>query len=66
MLLRKVATREAEVVGTAMQEALGRVKKVSHIPTLDNSKEFAQREGLGREQGIKVCLAGPCAARLQG
>lgn len=57
--IRKVESKEAQVVQEAIVAALGEWKPWLHTITSDNGKEFAQHQKIGSELGVDYYFARP-------
>ena len=66
VMIRKVDTKEADVVRAAIIAMLKRVKRVSYTLTLDNGKEFTQHEQVAKVIGIDTFFAAPYASWQRG
>ena len=64
--IRRVASREADVVADVVTNALKPVSRCSHTLTFDNGKEFAQHMRIQSRTGIKVYFADPYASWQRG
>lgn len=64
--IRRVASREANVVADVVTNALKPVSRCSHTLTFDNGKEFAQHMRIQSRTGIKVYFADPYASWQRG
>ena len=65
-LIKKVASKSAEVVKNAIIELLWPYRSVLHTITADNGKEFAFHQEIAKELGVQFYFAHPYASWERG
>ena len=65
-IVKKVSSKQADVVADATIEMLQPFKSLVHSITSDNGKEFAEHQRIGRELNTDVYFADPYASYQRG